>query len=272
MFHSVSGRRSVVAVAQVVFSAVFLASAAAARANATYNIVNYPTYESDQANGQVDSISGTLVTDGKTGRHVRCRGGDPLHRQSQPGRLQHARRGQRRYHRHRTGFLTALTIPAPVAGSSNGFFLTNFLDTGPSDGTLALRYDRGASDIFQGLVIPSSSPPFCFTASTSSPATLTLTHSDPWLIATAAAVPEPATLTLLCSALPGRRTVLLLPAAGRRLGGSPAQGWPSGPLRAHRWRRDVCFTQRLRQSRKERGGPSPKPRFLATSFAPLAFV
>ena len=59
---------SLAVVACLLFSAVLLAFVSAARASITYNIQNYPIYQTDAMTGGVDTISGTIVTDGQIGQ------------------------------------------------------------------------------------------------------------------------------------------------------------------------------------------------------------
>ena len=68
MSTSLSPRRYALAVAHLLFSAVLLASVSNAWAgNITYNIVNYPAYETDSTTDDIDTITGTIVTDGAIG-------------------------------------------------------------------------------------------------------------------------------------------------------------------------------------------------------------
>ena len=62
-----SHRRSALVAAHLLFAAVLLASVSnASGQNRTYNIVDYPANETD-ANGATDTLSGTIITDGKLG-------------------------------------------------------------------------------------------------------------------------------------------------------------------------------------------------------------
>ena len=67
MFSSQSHRRNALVAVPLMFVAVVLASVSAARANITYNIVDYPANETDSFNGETDTVSGTIVTDGNLG-------------------------------------------------------------------------------------------------------------------------------------------------------------------------------------------------------------
>ena len=66
MFLNCSHRRSALAVAVMLSSAVLLAPVTDAKANITYNIVDYPASQTD-LHGGTDTISGTIVTDGTIG-------------------------------------------------------------------------------------------------------------------------------------------------------------------------------------------------------------
>lgn len=61
-------RRSALISARFFFSAVFLASASATRAdNITYSLVDYPVNQYDDLTQSTDTVSGTIITDGYIG-------------------------------------------------------------------------------------------------------------------------------------------------------------------------------------------------------------
>ncbi len=65
---SLSLRRSALAAAPLLFSAVLLVSVCIARAGTiTYDIVDYPAYEADDDTSGTDTISGYITTDGSMG-------------------------------------------------------------------------------------------------------------------------------------------------------------------------------------------------------------
>jgi hypothetical protein len=57
---------------QVVAVAIVLTLVSNARANITYNIVDYPTYQTDTVGVGTDHISGTIITDGAFGDYAYC--------------------------------------------------------------------------------------------------------------------------------------------------------------------------------------------------------
>ncbi len=59
--------RHTLVAARLMLTAALLVFASTARANINYSIVDYPAMEADQLNSGVDTLSGTITTDGNIG-------------------------------------------------------------------------------------------------------------------------------------------------------------------------------------------------------------
>jgi hypothetical protein len=188
----------------------------------TYSIIDYPAYETDALNGQQDTISGTIITDGTTGplSATDIVGGtvtltNPL---TGSNTLPLIGSGLTIY-----GLLTAsqntLTLPIPTIGTTNQLYLEGTLASDEEE-YIQLQYVRyndlpngdqdtnGTIDDFDGTALSNGIPQLDFNTQTPNVNGLSLGDPD-WIIAVTQPVPEPATLTLFGSALLGLGVVYL---------------------------------------------------------------
>ena len=206
-----SRRRLAPAVAHILFSAVLLASVSNARAGyITYNIVDYPVNETDVMTYGTDTLSGTIITDGASGL---LSSSDILG-------------GSWTLTNPYTGSFTC-----PVSGSVvwPALYATptqlvlqegdEFELSRQGPGTSLLQYsnnDPSNQDQTFFMAVHTTNPPTgwvtfaaYFLAASPPAAPGSIGATDPWIIATAAPVPEPGTLALLGSALLGLAAVYL---------------------------------------------------------------
>ncbi len=204
MFTSTSPRRSAVAVAVGLFAGALLAAVSNALASEiTYNIVDYPVNETDTYTGGTDTVSGTIVTDGKQGTLTFSDiVGGFLELQNPT--------------------LGAWTLPySPTFANAMGDLqATETQLLLPEGGNLSLQPGQTAdpgtqlnliydnNDLegtrYKGYVSFSNNPDqFGFGPTQSNDGPSSITYPSTWVIATTQPVPEPATLTLMGSALLG---------------------------------------------------------------------
>ncbi len=219
--------RSALAVAHPLFVAVLLAFVSNAWAgDITYNIVNYPVNQTDNVSSGTDTISGTIITDGTIG---------PIG----PGNIV-------------GGSLTMvtpnMTLTEQIDPSYPDTLLSNmtatatqllftpayydevslfFEPTSGSDIYMNLGYQYGDPTIYAGgISIPDGPGVGGFFASYPPAVPGSIAYNNPWVIA---AVPEPASLTLLGSALLGVGVVYLRRPAAALLRGAARKQSDRGP-------------------------------------------
>ncbi len=200
MFTSQSPRRSALAVAILLFSGVFLASTSNAKAETfTYNFVDYPSLESDISTGATDYLSGTIITDRNSGylSDSDIVGGSYTVYAANYGSFTSPITPDS------YGIVgpvyaspTQITIPRPASGSTMLLFEDLNIPAGPyAGGTTELEYYIGNEDDYHVACTAGGLWVSGWDARAYSPAQLSLTNTDPWVIATA--TPEPSTLVLL---------------------------------------------------------------------------
>ncbi len=180
----------------------------------TYNIADYPAYESDPSTGGTDTISGTIITDSNSGllATANIMGGNFTIQNPTYGDVTVPISGNVTI----TGSVTAtpdsLTLAIPSAGSVNEIEISAQISSAGvfSDGFLVMEYRRTnypsgtltPYDIYQLTCSPvAGTQSIDFGALTIDPNRLSLGGVDQWLIATE--VPEPSTLTLLIAGAVG---------------------------------------------------------------------
>jgi len=218
MSTSLSPRRSVLAVACLLFSDVVLATVSNAKAgDITYNIVDYPADEVDWSNPSfTDSVSGTITTDGNfgpltssdfLGSNLSLSTPDGIFTgelTAYPGAIIGGNTivatSSQLLLSFESSLLLAGVVTSPVDDSQDSFNLKYYRGDEGSSYSASINYppSNGVAMPFVGFYV---NPPTGVTGS--------IGQYDPWVIATASAVPEPATLTLLGSALLGLGMIYL---------------------------------------------------------------
>ena len=200
-----SQRRSALAVAHLLFAAVYLALVSHAWAgDITYHIVNYPVNQADVVSPGTDTLSGTIVTDGTIGplgpgnivggSLTMVTPNDTLTEQIDPSYPD-------------TDLSTLTATPTQLLFTLNPAVYDDislfFEPTSGPDVYMNLGYQESSRIYAGGIVIPDGPELGGFVVSNPPAVPGSIADSTPWVIATTAAVPEPDAFTLLGSALLG---------------------------------------------------------------------
>ena len=181
----------------------------------TYDVIDYPALEADLVTSGTDTISGTIITDGTIGPLMASDiiGGTFTITNPVYGSFSISSTDIYLI-KNLDASATALTLPRPQAAGTNAFDLVSSTIFLPQDIQPALSYARFYNsvlydDIFYAGDDSNTAFEFRDSQTTSGPPSISLSGTEPWVIATAATVPEPATLTLLGAALLGHGVVYL---------------------------------------------------------------